>query len=121
MVWNVTDSTRHRRLVPTPTAWATLLADTPDGVVLSVRALPGSKKNEVRGIQDGALKVCVTQIAEKGKANKAIRKQLAESLNLRASQIELIAGETDSRKKFLLRDVERESLQRMIERLTTAE
>ena len=99
----------------------TVFAETPRGIVLAVRALPGSKKNEVRGIQDGALKVCVTQIPEKGKANKAIRKQLAESLNLRASQIELISGETDSRKKFLLRDVELEFLQKTIGLLTAGE
>ena len=98
-----------------------LLTDTPKGIVLAVRALPGSKKNEVRGIQDGALKVCVTQAPEKGRANKAIRKQLAESLNLRASQIELISGETDSRKKFLLRDVELESLRKTIGLLTAEE
>ena len=99
----------------------TVFVETPRGIVLTVRALPGSRTNEVRGVQNGALKVCVTQAPEKGKANKAIRKQLAESLNLRASQIELISGEIDSRKKFLLRDVEWESLQKTIELLTVGE
>ena len=44
----------------------------PDGVILLVRAQPGSRKNEIRGEQEGMLKVCVTQAPEKGKANKGL-------------------------------------------------
>ena len=43
-----------------------------EGVLLPVRAQPGSRRNEIRGQQEGQLKVSVTQIAEKGKANKAL-------------------------------------------------
>lgn len=98
-----------------------MLTPHPDGILLTVRAQPGSKRNEIRGVRDGALKVCVTQAPEKGKANKAIRKQLAESLRLRASQIELVAGETNSTKKFLLRDVPLSELQQVIDALTESE
>jgi uncharacterized protein YggU (UPF0235/DUF167 family) len=38
----------------------------PEGVILPVRAQPGSRKNELKGEQAGALKVAVTQVAEKG-------------------------------------------------------
>ena len=74
-----------------------------DGAILPVRAQPRARRNEVRRIQDGALKVCVTQAPEKGKANKAIVEVLAKWLGLRRSQIELISGETASQKKFLSR------------------
>ena len=67
--------------------------------------------------QDGALKVCVTQVPEKGKANKAIRKLLAKSLGLRVSQIELLSGETAPQKKFLLRDVDAEEIRTTIDRI----
>ena len=43
-----------------------------DGTILPVRAQPGARRNEIRGVQDGTLKVCVTQSPEKGKANKAV-------------------------------------------------
>lgn len=92
-----------------------ILTPHPEGFVLPVKAQPGAKKNEVRGIQDGALKVCVTQAPEKGKANKAIRKQLADSLGLRASQIELISGDTSAQKKFLLRDIDYAAVQARLE------
>ena len=86
------------------------LQSHPLGVILPVRAQPGARRNEVRGIQDGALKVCVTQAAEKGKANKAIAEVLAKWLGVRKSRIELIAGETAHQKKFLVRDVALEEL-----------
>jgi uncharacterized protein (TIGR00251 family) len=88
-----------------------------DGALLPVRALPGSRSNAVRGEQDGSLKVSVTQAAEKGKANKAIRDLLAKSLGIRKSQVELVSGVTVSQKVFLIRDVTRNELFRRIERL----
>jgi len=81
-----------------------------DGAVLPVRAQPGASKNAIRGEQNGMLKVCVTQIAEKGKANKAIVDVLAKSLALRRSQIELISGELQPQKQFLIRNISTEDL-----------
>lgn len=80
------------------------------GVVLPVRAQAGAKRSEIRGEQAGALKVLVTQAPEKGKANKAIVALLAEKLDLKKSQIELLAGETSPQKKFLVRDISRDDL-----------
>jgi len=94
-----------------------MLEPHPDGVLLTVKAQPGSKRNEVRGVQDGALKVCVTQIPEKGKANKAVREQIARTLGLRVSQVELTSGETSAQKKFLLSDVALPDIQKKIDGL----
>ena len=80
-----------------------------EGVILTIRACPGAKRNEVR-FADDCLKVYVTQIPEKGKANEAIRKQLARSLNLRVSQVELMQGETSAQKKILFRNVNHEEM-----------
>jgi uncharacterized protein (TIGR00251 family) len=87
----------------------------PDGTILPVKALPGARQNLVRGVQDGALKVCVTQAPEKGKANKAIVEVLAKWLGVKKSQVELIAGETASQKKFLFRGIEKQDLAERIE------
>ena len=81
------------------------LESHPDGVVLPVRAQPGSRKNELRGEHEGMLKVCVTQAPEKGKANKAIAEFLAKTFSLKKSQIELLSGETSHHKKFLIRGI----------------
>jgi len=69
-----------------------------------VRARAGAKRNEVRGEQNGRLKVSVTQSAEKGKANRVILKLLSDALNVRRSQLELISGETATEKRILIRE-----------------
>jgi uncharacterized protein len=92
------------------------LADHAEGIILPVRAQAGASKNGIRGEQNGMLKVAVTQIAEKGKANKALAETIAKVLGLKKSQVELIAGETQSQKKFLIRDISGEALaQRLAE------
>ena len=87
----------------------------PEGTILPVRAQPGARRNELRGEQDGALKVCVTQVAEKGKANKALVEVLCDKLDLRKSQVDLLAGETGHQKKFLIRGLSVEELRRKID------
>ena len=86
------------------------LLDHLEGVVLPVKAQPGARQNAVRGEQNGMLKVSVTQVAEKGKANTAVIEVLAKALNLKRSQIELIAGETQPQKKFLIRGLLRDDV-----------
>jgi hypothetical protein len=76
-----------------------------DGVILRVKARAGARQNAIRGIEAGALKVHVTQIAEKGKANKAIIDLLSKSLQIPKSQIELFTGNTSPQKKFLVRGI----------------
>lgn len=76
-----------------------------DGVILPVKAQPGASRNEVRDCINGMLRVSVTQVAEKGKANKVLRETIAKGLGLRKSQVELVSGHTSPRKQFLIRDV----------------
>lgn len=87
------------------------------GILLPVRAQPGSRRNEIAGIQNGALKVAVTQVAEKGKANRAVLDVLAKGLNLRKSQVELASGDTARDKVVLVTGVTVEELQARIEEL----
>jgi uncharacterized protein len=81
-----------------------------DGTILPVRAQPGARRNEIRGVQEGQLKVCVTQSPERGKANKALIELLAKSLKLKKSQIELISGQTSHQKRFLVRGLDSKTL-----------
>lgn len=88
-----------------------------EGTILRVRAQAGARRNGIKGIHDGALQVMVTQAPEKGKANKAIVAVLAEALGLKKSQIELIVGETSSQKRFLVRGIDRDTLESRITEL----
>jgi uncharacterized protein YggU (UPF0235/DUF167 family) len=91
-----------------------------EGATFYVRARPGGRRNAVRGEHDGALKVSVTQVAEKGKANDAIVDVLCTALDLRRSQIALLSGETDRRKRFLVRDVSVDELRARLQRAADA-
>lgn len=93
------------------------LEETTDGILLPVRAIAGARQSKVGGQQNGALKVRVTQIAEKGKANKAIVSTLSKTLGVNKSQIELISGKTSSQKKFLVLGVSLDDLTARIEGL----
>ena len=85
-----------------------------EGTILPVRARAGARSSEISGQQDGRLKVSVTQVPEKGKANKAIIDVLANGLSLRKSRFELLAGGTSANKRFLVRRITPEELQERI-------
>ncbi len=72
------------------------------GVELRVQAVPGARRNAILGIRNGALRAAVTQVAEKGKANKALIDVLAKQLGLRKSQITLMSGETSPQKQYFV-------------------
>jgi len=59
----------------------------------------------------------VTQVAERGKANKAIVEVLAGTLRVRKSQLELLSGETSLQKRFLVRGI---TVAELRQRLTEA-
>lgn len=74
-----------------------------EGCVVSVRAQPGARKNRVVGICNRQLKVAVTAPPDKGKANDALVEVLADALNVKRSQVELVSGRGSRVKKFLIR------------------
>jgi uncharacterized protein (TIGR00251 family) len=80
------------------------------GVVLSIRAQPGAKRAGICGQHNGMLKIAVTQVAEKGKANAALIEALAEGLGLRRSQLQLLSGETARAKRILVRGIDADRL-----------
>lgn len=76
-----------------------------EGAVLPVWAKPGSRHVGLIDEHDGALLVAVAAPAEDGRANEAIVRMLAETLNLRRSHIELLSGGASRRKRFLIRGI----------------
>ena len=80
------------------------------GTLLTVRAQPNARKNGVLGERAGALRIGVTVAPEKGKANAAIAEVLAGAIGCRASGVVLLGGETARDKRFLILDLDPESL-----------
>ena len=94
-----------------------VLGEHAQGVVLPVRAQPGAKKNAAAGEHAGALKVMVTAPPEDGRANKALVETLAKLLALKRSQIQLLSGEKNRDKRFLISGCSKEELVRRIAEL----
>lgn len=77
-----------------------------EGLIVPVRVRAGGRLNGVTGVREGMLCISVTQVAEQGKANKAVAAVLAKLLGCSKGNIELIAGSKSPRKRFLLREGE---------------
>lgn len=86
------------------------LVITEFGIQLPVKALAGARRNGITGTHDGSLKVAVTQVPEKGKANKAIGKVIASELGLKNSQVELSSGATSTNKVFVITGIDPQEL-----------
>jgi uncharacterized protein len=75
----------------------------PGGVIVQVKVVPRSRRNQVVGVLGGALKLKVAAAPEDGQANGAVRDLLARALNISAAEIVLVAGQTQPRKRILIR------------------
>jgi uncharacterized protein len=68
-------------------------------VVVGVKVMPRAVRNEVVGVMgDGALKVNVAAVPERGKANEGLRGFLTQQFGVGKGLVAIIAGETSHRK-----------------------
>ncbi len=72
------------------------------GLTFRVLVSPSAKRTSVGGLHDGALRVFVTAAPDKGKANAAVIKAVAEALDVRRSQLQVVSGHLSRRKTLLV-------------------
>ena len=70
------------------------------GVSFRVRVKPGARRDRLVGAYGGALKLEVSAAPERGKANSAVKKLLAKTLDVPQSAIEILSGETSQDKSI---------------------
>ena len=75
------------------------------GVRILVKVHPRAGRDGVEGEQAARLKVAVRAPAEKGKANDALIRILADALGVRRAEVAIIAGETSREKTVVVRGV----------------
>jgi hypothetical protein len=78
-------------------------AETPEGIVLNVKAQPRSSKAGVDGLLGDAVKVRIRCAPVDGKANKELVEILADAFDLPKSSVVFKSGETSKTKRILLR------------------
>ena len=90
------------------------LVESPAGVVFTVRVLPSSRRNEIAGVQDRALKVKLTAPPVEGAANTALTEFLAQRLGARRSAVSIVGGEKSRTKTVQVAGMNRAQVERAL-------
>ena len=72
------------------------LGSEENAVLLPVKVVPGASRTRLMGEWNGRAKIAVAAPPEKGKANKAIVEWLAKLLDVRKSNVSVVAGQTSA-------------------------
>ena len=86
-----------------------------DAVVLSVHVQPGAGRSAVVGRHGTSLKVRVAAAPAQGRANQATAALLAETFGVKASDVELVGGETSRSKQFRIGALDPDEFERQLE------
>ncbi|MGH8447130.1 MAG: DUF167 domain-containing protein [Solimonas sp.] len=81
---------------------------------LSVKVSPKASRDALLGWHGAALKVSVTAVPERGKANAAVQALLAGALRVPKSAVVLLRGETGSQKQFEIAGLDEAALRERI-------
>jgi hypothetical protein len=79
------------------------LTERANSITFSVRVQPRAARNAIRGEHDGALKIALTAPPVDDRANEALCRFLAESLNVPASAVTILSGERSRTKRIEVR------------------
>ena len=83
-------------------------------MILPVKVVPKSSRNRVAGWVGDALKVCVTAVPEKGKANAAVAALLAEALGVPKEHVRIVSGRASPRKTIEIDGLDDAELRRRL-------
>jgi len=88
------------------------------GAQFRVRVTARAREDRVGGLHGGALKVAVRAAAERGRANEAVTRLLAEVLGARGQEVSIVKGSTARDKWILVEGWTCERLAAVIARLS---
>ena len=89
--------------------------ETPEGIVLNVKAQPRSSRAGIDGLLGDAVKVRIRCAPVDGKANKELVETLADAFNLPKSRVIFKSGETSKTKRILLQGLSAAEVKGVIE------
>ncbi|MGE5235536.1 MAG: DUF167 domain-containing protein [Acidobacteriota bacterium] len=74
----------------------------PDGCRIVVRVHPGARRERIAALAENAVKLEVTAAPERGAANAAVVRLLAESLGVRTAQVTVATGQSSRTKSVIV-------------------
>ena len=83
-------------------------------VIFAVRVTPRASRDRIEGEYQGALRVRLTAPAVEDRANDALRRLLAESLNVPLSAVRIVAGEKSRSKHISIAATTRAHLMKVL-------
>ena len=86
------------------------LTETKDGVIVEVFVKPNSPKFEVV-VEGNEVVVRSTEEPTKGKVNKELIKEFSKLFH---TKVEIVSGSTSRQKRLLIRDVEKNGVERFL-------
>ena len=86
------------------------------GAVISVKVVPGSTRDKIVGILGESLKIATSAPPEKGKANLAVAKILANELQVDTRSVQLAGGATNPHKEFAISGISADELREKLEK-----
>ncbi|MGN0841684.1 MAG: DUF167 domain-containing protein [Kiritimatiellia bacterium] len=89
--------------------------ETPEGIVLNVKAQPRSSKAGIDGLLGDAVKVRIRCAPVDGKANKELVETLADAFDLPKSRVIFKSGETSKTKRILLQGLSAAEVKGVVE------
>ena len=88
--------------------------ETPEGVVVNVKAQPRSSRSGIDGLLGDAVKVRIRCAPVDGKANKELVETLADAFGLPKSLVVFKSGETSKQKRILLTGVTADKVREVV-------
>ena len=89
--------------------------ETPEGIVLNVKAQPRSSNAGIDGLLGDAVKVRIRCAPVDGKANKELVETLADAFDLPKSRVIFKSGETSKTKRILLQGLSAAEVKGVVE------
>jgi uncharacterized protein (TIGR00251 family) len=83
-------------------------------ITFKVHLQPRASRNGINGVQGDALKLRVTAPPVEGRANKALKKLLAEHLGIPPSRIAIITGQRSREKLVQVSGISRAELEKAL-------
>jgi uncharacterized protein (TIGR00251 family) len=81
------------------------IEENADGVLIGVKVVPNSSRDEVVGMLGDLLKIKVAKPPADGAANRAVESLIAKTIGVAASRVSVASGHRQAIKRVLVRGV----------------
>ena len=88
--------------------------ETKDGVTFNVKVMPRAQRDEIVGVENGALKIRLNAPPVEGRANEASIELIAHALGVPRAGVEIVRGASSRHKVVRVRGVPTEKIKRWL-------